>query len=850
MFVFIFLFLKQAQQLQTSTSISHMRGSMRRGRGRSNGVHRREFSTRQTFNNQEIQQVLDQSQQPPQHMQQQMQQQMTSSQIQQNQPHPQQGQPHQQQLIQPNFAAYPGYQYGYYAQPGPMQVGFPTAQHATGTPLYANHHVQMYVPAPPYYQYHPGMIYPHMVPAEYSGIIENNKEDGSPEPVGQVQPMWHPAPMAWHPNMTQPISHTEDYLSADDIDEYNNYQPHPMDHQSPQVLSPIYNKDEHGFHGIHPHHQEFIAVNQHIAHLSPQPHATDPNQHHPHHTHHQQPHMQIQQQQQPHHQQHPHHHSVSQPHMVPIPQLVMHTNDNNLVINEFIGEENASAESNSVMVENVANLGETSQHAGSESQQNLNNNYEFDKYRLENPSLTDENSSQSLQQPILIVNADVPIVPAESSIIYVPNILQTAASPVNPTLPISTAVQPNDVSPNAKKNNNNNVTSKMTHQNPFAQSHPNSHANVSNVSANAMGTASIMSTDELDKLAKSTSDKLIIKHDRPTEYNHKITHNNMHNQNHKSSNSAWNYNKKNTVNVSVSAVPMHNPPNVLLPTPKQPLIAHTPPHRSDYGNRSQSPSVPKPFVPKQQHHHHPSDDYHHNTKYCEFPNQSIHLPVAVANKPAVATTSIASTAVPKKMQPELRTKQVEIVPNLLTNQTPTVQNADLIVVPVADEKHINPVSQPVEEVVLVTSKPPSTSQTSKPSSWASLFAGEQTDRTPHIEQVTTKKPVAKVLPFDSNTTNVNATTQSVVTKPTVHTATTSTTPIQTAADEATPIVSKPMSYSAASSQGLPGANPLNQNAKKQISKATVVPSKPIVVNDDTSSLKLGGKLSNSSISAF
>lgn len=816
-----------------------------------------------------------------------------------NQSHPQQSQQHPH-MMQPNFA-YPSYQYGYYThQPGPVQVSFPTAQHATGTPLYANHHVQMYVPATPYYPYHhPGMMYPHMVPAEYAAIIDGNKDENSPEPTGQVQPMWHPAPMGWHPSMGQPLAHAEEFIPAEEIDEYNQYQPHPMEHQSPQVLSPIYAKDEHGYHGIHPHHQEFIAACG-IPHL-------DPNQHHnlpPHHAHHQQ--QQLHQQQPPlqmqvHQEHHPQHHMAAMPQ-----QLIMHPVDNNnLVINEFVSEEIVDENSSSGNESAADNALSHQQQPGADNIQTFNNNYEFDKSRNDVPNNNNNNNNNAnvdnelnKQQTVIPETQTIPSV--DQSIVYVANVV-----PVSVAKTASPAVQPNDVaSPNAKHHNNNhqhinNNDSKapaLQHHNPFAQQQTvHSTTTTNSMSSHSVGPSSVMSTEELEKLALSTSDMFITKHEqrpeqRSADFNQKMVHNNNnnnntnnvnnnnHHSNHKNSNSAWTYhNKKNTVNVSVSAVPMHSSPTVLLPTPKTPLIAHTPIHRSDYVNRSQSPSVPKPYVPKQQHHqqhhavaassnenHHNHHHHHHSAKYASHANHQSSSSIDVTPKPIVATTSIASTAVPQQLQHEQRSKQVEVVPQHLLhhiNETPSVSLAEAPPSAAApntpsttpsDEKPTNQV--PREEITTAPVQLPSPTQTPtavvppSTNSWASLFASKlQSNRPAPIDLATNAKkaPVAKMPPLDSQTQSTAGNTKPSIA---VVSSTSTTIPALVAAaqvlpDDTVAVAPKPpMSYSAASSQGLAAIPPVvGQQAKKQATKSTVAPTKPVVTNDEMSSLKLGGK---------
>lgn len=884
-----------------------------------------------------------------QHQQQQQHQQVAAAHMQGQQPH--------QQMLQPNFA-YPGYQYGYYAQPGPVQVGFPSAQHATGTPLYANHHhVQMYVPASPYYQYHPSMMYPQMVPAEYAALIDaNNKDDGSPEPSGgqHVQPMWHPAPMGWHPTMGPPLTHAEEFLPADEMDEYNQYQAHAMEHQSPQVLSPVYAKDEHGYHGIHPH-QEFIAacnINPHLAQQQQQP-IVDPNQHHNMPQHHALQHPQLHQQSpqmQVHHQEQQQHHQQQQPpHLVAMPQqLIMHPVDNNnLVINEYISDETIdenTAVSGNVLVTDIisnplSNQPQQQQHTGTiDHSQAFNNNYEFDKSMHHDAS--NNVTTETLNQSAILIAA-TPTIPSvdQQSVVYVTNAVPTATAPASTVSSSSSSTvhtQHDNISPKTKQshnnhhnnNNNHHIESKQPpshhHHNPFAQQPPIHSTNIhlsnssinsttSSLSHGAAPPSSVpaMSTEDLEKLTASTNDMFITKHeraDRSSDFNPKLAHsnhnnnnnnshhnNNNHHINHKNSNASWNYHKKNTVNVSVSAVPMHNSTTVLLPTPKQPLIAHTPTHRSDYGNRSQSPSVPKSYVPKQHQQHHntatPStttstDNHHHSAKFAHS-TQSIEQPLP---KPVVATTSIASTAVPQQLQQhEQRSKQVEVIPqHLLHNETPSAAAATgepapqaalhipvASATPLAEDKALIP-SIPVaprEDATTVHVQLPSPAQAAISTaatpaavppgtpSWASLFASKaRAGAAPHLDPVgaTTKKAIAKVAPFESPSPTAIAAAASLGNaKPTTSVATTiaastnvspSGAQAQFVSDETAVVVVAPkpaMSYSAASSQGLT-ATPVAQHAKKSATKtvaasAVAAVTKPVATNDETSSMKLGGE---------
>lgn len=790
---------------------------MRRGRGRSN-LHRREFSTRQPNVQEMGQQVVDQQQQPQQH----------------HQHLQQQSQPQQSMQPQPNYT--PQYlinPYAYYSHP-PVQVGFPSAQHATGSPLYATAgHMPMYAPAPHYYSYHPGMMYPHIIPADYSIIDGKSADDqpagGSTDPavVGAVpnihgmQHMWHPAPM-WHTAAMPPQPMSDEYIQ-DEMDEYTYQQQQQSimeQNSSSHMLSPIYTnvKDDQTYlpqQQLH-HTGEYMtgagppSTQQHpLHHLSPQQ-MLDPQQ-----LHQQQQHQQQQQQHL----------------MMPYP------NDSGM--NEYV----MAPQQISTSIIGDTDPGTTNILQNDHlSIDNINNNNEIDKdHMLE--ALSPRQHQQEQQYSMMLVNS------------------------VDVQLPMMSP--PPVVFTNSSMNNNmaSPVSSSSLSSYPSGEIHPSilGYTSATQITSNnnnnphtiSTGLMTEISTEDLNKIANSSTDKLIMKSDRSMSSS----------SNSNKISSSWH--KKNTANVSVSAVPIPTSPVQQLQPQSQPK-QHNPPAPfaitatidTTIAAALESASISKPFVPTK------SIDSSQKREIVKVPSNGInssHPQVSVAaptdniNTPGadvpvmkapVSTSSIASTAVPQQFQQELRSKQVEVVPQWLIKESTEATTGSTI---------ISTVQPTVVATSTVKDVLPQAKQQQAPqvppastTSWAALFAGKTSHpiKSHHTEQP--KKPIAKVSPFDNNASNVSPSASpgfsagpttiahpSTTITPTVSTTTATST--SASANHPTRV----MSYSAASSQGLPAPNStvtLTNASKKQVTKATVAPSKPAPQSEEMSSLKLGGKL--------
>lgn len=293
-----------------------------------------------------------------------------------------------------------------------------------------------------------------------------------------------------------------------------------------------------------------------------------------------------------------------------------------------------------------------------------------------------------------------------------------------------------------------------------------------------------ISTAELNKLVTSVNDKLIIKSDRAPSK--------------QSSSGPWN--KKNTASVSVSAVPISYPPPPFQPSNTRNADTSTP------TNHHHKPTVPK------------SD--HTLTKETSKEMDAPPPPVEHTKKSISVSTSNS-----QQSSIESRSVKVEVIPRVDNNPSIAASSDNLhATTPKAasakDESQAAPQNQTPTMAPSVNSEISTPATTpSAPSTWAGLFASTKAGyatRT-HSDPVS-RKPVAKVSPFETSLNN---------------------------APQNNFVLDGQLSYSAASSQGLPSPSSsvsLNTGAqKKVVSKAAVAPTKATTPSQHgDESLKMGG----------
>lgn len=676
------------QQSQTSVTTSYVRGGGMRGRGRGRGgnagVTRREYSSRQqNTQTQEVQQqpVVDQ----------------------------------QSMLQHGNFIYYP------YFTPQHMQVGMPTAQHATGSltgqPLYASNNMMptTYIPAHQLYGY---PMYPSMVPPEYSMI--EGKVDESPE--NQMHQMWHHIPIEYadHQQIEHAMhpQHPEEFMQPEDMDEYNYNQ--NIDHNSPHaMLSPMYKEDQQ----YQQHQQlhlspEYVQnVPQQLVHLSPQ--------------HQQIIEVQSQQQQQQHQQQ----------------IVVMNQQQHQQTFNEALSGNEFSEATNqheNNAVSSTATI--TNQHE---------NNY--------HTSIDSFNNNIEEKATPLIENLKPKIMPSEGV-----------------KVPVVTTINNNSLK---GSNSNSNISSGSGSGSSVGGGDNKSVESTSVVpkpiQQNSVQTQPpvVISTADLNKLATSVNEKLIIKSDRAPS---------------KQSSSHGPWNKKNTTSVAVSAVPISYPP---------PPFQATNTRNTDTSTTTNH----KPTVPK-------SDNIlTKETKEVDASSEQSQKSVSVNT----------STSNSHQSSIESRSVKVEVIPRP-DNNALIVNSSDILVsVTKSNVKDESVQSQPsqIQSTAIAPNHESSISAPPvAPSTWAGLFAAKPGYATRTHSDPISRKPVAKVSPFE---TSLNSAPQNNFT------------------------TEGQLSYSAASSQGLPTPSSnvsLGTGAhKKTVSKATVAPSKSTTTPHGDESLKMGGK---------
>lgn len=594
-----------------------------------------------------------------------------------------------------------------------MQVGMPSAQHATGSltgqPLYASNNMipTQYIPAHQIYGY-PNMMYPSMVPPEYS--LMEGKVDESPE--NAMQPMWHHIPIEYaeHQQIEHAMhpQHPEEFMQHEEMDDYNYNQ--NIDHNSPHMLSPMYKDDQQPYQQLHLSPEFVPGVPQPLVHLSPQ---------------HQQiidvPPPQHQQQQivvmnQQHQQQQPFNETLSG--------------------NEF-DQSSQQGESNApTPTATMSNQRENDYHTSIDS---FNNNV--------------DDKSMPLTE-----NSQPKIMPSEGV-----------------KVPVVTTI-----------NNNNSLKGSNSNSNNSSPGGGISGGGGDNKSVESTSVVpkpiqlnsvqvqppAVISTADLNKLATSVNEKLIIKSDRAPS---------------KQSSSSGPWNKKNTASVAVSAVPISYPP---------------PPFQATNNTRNTDTSTSlnhKPTVPK-------SDNV--PTKETKDVDATLEQ-----TQKSISVNSLQSSI-------ESRSVKVEVIPRLDTNPL-IVNSSDNILSATKSTVKEESVQTPQSHIQMpaITPNEPSTPATpAAPPTWAGLFAAKAGYATRTHSDSTSRKPVAKVSPFE---TSLNSAPQNNYT-PEGH-----------------------LSYSAASSQGLPMPSSnvsLSAGAhKKTISKATVAPSKPTITQHGDESLKMGGK---------
>lgn len=596
-----------------------------------------------------------------------------------------------------------------------MQVGMPSAQHATGSltgqPLYASNNMipTTYIPAHQIYGY-PNMMYPSMVPSEYS--MMEGKVDESPE--NAMQQMWHPIPIEYaeHQQIEHAMhpQHPEEFMQHEDMDDYNYNQ--NIDHNSPHMLSPIYKEDQ-------PYQQlhlspEFVSnVPQPLVHLSPQ---------------HQQI-IEVQPQQQQQQQQIV---VMSQQHQQPFNEA--------LSGNEFDQSSNQGENNAATPIATMSNQHENDYHTSIDS---FNNNIE-DK-----------------SMPPLTENSQPKIIPSEGV-----------------KVPVVTTINNNSLKGSNSNSNNSSPGGGISGGGGDNKSVESTSVVPKPIQLNSVQVQppAVISTADLNKLATSVNEKLIIKSDRAPSK--------------QSSSGPWN--KKNTASVAVSAVPISYPPPPFQATNTR--------------NTDTSTSINhKPTVPK--------SDYilTKETKEVdtslEQSQKSISVNTSTSNS---QQSSIESRSVKVEVIPrvELNPLMVNSSENILSTTKSNIKDES---VQLTQSQIQTPLMAPNESSISATPAAPPT--------WAGLFAAKAGYATRTHSDSMSRKPIAKVSPFENSLNNAPQNNYT----PEGH-----------------------LSYSAASSHGLPIPSSnvsLSTGAhKKTVSKATVAPSKPTITqHGDESSLKMGGK---------
>lgn len=672
------------QQSQGSVTTSYVRGGIRgRGRGRGgntgSGATRRDYGSRQQ-NTQEVQQpVVD-----------------------------------QQAMLQQNY-----YYYHPYFTPQHMQVGIPpSAQHATGTltgqPLYASNNMMpaTYIPTHQIYGY-PNVIYPPMVPHEYS-LVEG-KVDESPE--NAMQQMWHPVPIEYaeHQQIEHAMhqQHPEEFMQHEDMEDYNYNQ--NIDHNSPHMLSPMY-KDDQPYQQLHLSSEFVPNVQQPLVHLSPQHQQIIEAQQ-----------QQQQQQQMVINQQHPQQFSEA------------------LSGNEFDQSNNAEESNTGTPNVNMSNQHENDYHTSIDS---FNNNIDDKNIPII------ENS-----QPKIIASEGVKV-------------------------PVVTTINNNSLKGSNSSSNNSNTGGGVSGGGSDNNSAESTSVVPKPMQMNSVQVQSnaVISTADLNKLATSVNEKLIIKNDRAPSK--------------QLSTNSWN--RKNTTSVAVSAVPNSYPP---------------PPFQATVTRNTETSTITnyKPTVPKSE-----------NNLTKETKEQTADASLEQSQKSHSVNTSTSNS---HQSSIESRSVKVEVIPRLDSNSL-IVNSSENILSMTKTNVNDGSVQSPLGQIQLPSVTPsvnessiPVVSTPATPQTWAGLFAPKVGYATRTHSDSTARKPVAKVSPFETSLNNapqINYTPEGQ------------------------------LSYSAASSQGLPTPSSnvsLGTGAhKKTISKATVAPSKATVApQGDESSLKMGGK---------
>ncbi|XP_037037446.1 ubiquitin carboxyl-terminal hydrolase 10-A isoform X1 [Bradysia coprophila] len=689
--------MHEQQQPQASGTNSYVRGGGIRGRGRGRGGNSGSGTTRREYlrqqNTQEVQQpVLDQ----------------------------------QSMLQHGNFIYYP------YFAPQHMQVGMPSAQHATGSltgqPLYASNNMMptTYIPAHQIYGY-PNVVYPSMVPPDYS--MMEGKVDESPE--NAMQQMWHHIPIEYadHQQIEHQMhqQHPEEFMQQEEMDEYNYNQ--NIDHNTPHMLSPMYKEDQ-------PYQQMHLSpefVPQPLVHLSPQQMIeVQPQQQH------------LQQQQAVAAQQAQQQQQIQQP------------------FNETVsGNEYDSTNNQDGNNVDAATVALPNQHGNDyhKSIDSFNNNVQ------------DKNMPP-------VENSQPRIIPSDGV-----------------KVPVVTTINNNNSlkgsNSNTSSSDNSNSGSGISSGGCDNKSVESTSVVPKSVQLNSVQAQppAVISTADLNKLATSVSEKLIIKSDhgplKPT------------------STGPWN--KKNTTSVAVSAVPISYPP---------PPFQTTNTRNTD----STSSTNHKPTVPK-------SD----NTLTKETTKDTTDISSEQLQKPISVNASTSNTY---QSSIESRSVKVEVIPrsdnssSVVNSSDSVLSSTKSIVKDEATASTQNPIQSPT--IASLNNEPSTAATPAAPPTWAGLFAAKPGYATRTHSESISRKPVAKVSPFETSLNNAPQNNFSFEGQ---------------------------LSYSAASSQGLPTPSSnvsLGTGAHKKT--VTVAPSKATIApQGDESSLKMGEffqkyKVDNSSVS--
>lgn len=585
-----------------------------------------------------------------------------------------------------------------------MQVGMPSAQHATGSltgqPLYASNNMvpTTYIPAHHLYGYQ-NVIYPSMVPSEYS--MMEGKVDESSE--NAMQQMWQPMPIEYaeHQHIEQVMhsQHPEEFMPHEEMDEYNYNQ--NMDHNSTHMLSPMYNKDDQPYQQLHLAPEFTSNVQQPLVHLSPQ---------------HQQI-IDVQSQQQI--------MLINQQHQGPFNEVPSG--------NEF---DQSSNQDDNILTTPTVSMSKQLENDYHTSIDSFNNNIE------------------------------------DKSMPHTDNLQPKTISSEGVEVPVIATINNNNSLKDSNSNSNNSSGSGISSSGVDNKPVESTSVVPKPIQLNSVQVQSpaVMSTGDLNKLATSVNEKLIIKSDRAPSK--------------QSSTGPWN--KKNTASVAVSAVPTSYPP---------------PPFQATNQRNIDTPVNHKPTVPK--------SDILLTKETREDDASSEQQPISV-NK---------STSISHQSSIESRSVKVEVIPRLDNN--PLIVNSSENILSTTKsnikDESVQPTQSQIQMPTIASSEPTVSATPVAPSTWAGLFATKPGYATRTHSDSTSRKPVAKVSPFEIALHN---------------------------AAQNKNIPERQLSYSAASSQGLPTPSSnvsLSTGAhKKTVSKATVAPSKPTPSGDE-SSLKMGGK---------